>query len=202
MKDIKQELNTIGYSIIDDFLPLDLANKLNDFFSNNTEWEFHNQIRENHYSHVFKTENKYCPHTDEVYSSKFYRSNELEKNKFVIDVFNSYFKKLLQSSSPFVINTFDYRCYKLDIGDYYRTHIDDYAAKINMIYYVNSDWRWDWGGILNILSNEESELNIPIFPKFNRVVLLNNEVFRYPHFVSSVEHFAKNPRFSIVSFNQ
>jgi Rps23 Pro-64 3,4-dihydroxylase Tpa1-like proline 4-hydroxylase len=196
------ELNTKGFCIIDDVLPLNLAEQLNSLYEDENKWEKIDQVRTGHYSHVFKFKNQYLPNENEIYSAKFNRSTNLESSHVVKEIFNTYFTKLVQQISPFPINEFDHRCYKLDKGDNYRTHIDGYAASINLIYYVNKQWRWDWGGILNVLSDENVEENTAIFPKYNRVVLLNNKVFKAPHFVSTVEQFALFPRYSIVSFNK
>jgi Rps23 Pro-64 3,4-dihydroxylase Tpa1-like proline 4-hydroxylase len=196
------QLNTKGFTVIDNVLPLELANKLCDVYEQENEWKLLDQVRENHYSHVFKSPNPFLPQEGEAYSAKFSRSNNLESLEIVKDTFNNHLVPLLKSVSPFEMSEYDVRCYKLDTGDYYRTHIDDYAGTVNMIYYVNKEWRWDWGGILNVYSHEDLELCESVLPKFNRVVLLNNKVFKAPHNVSTVEKYALNPRYTIVSFNK
>jgi len=197
-----KNLNTKRFTIIDNVLPLELVEEIYDAYCEETEWDLFNQVRENHYSHVFKSPNPFLPQEGEAYSAKFNRSSNLENLNLIKNTFNNILVPLLKSVSPFHVDEFDVRCYKLDKNDYYRTHIDDYAGTINLIYYVNKEWRWDWGGILNVLSHDDLELCESIFPKFNRAVLLNNKVFRSPHFVSSVEPFALNSRYSIVSFNK
>ena len=202
MMDHKEQLITNGYTIIDNVLPLDLALSINEAYKNNTQWEAMDQIRPDHYGHVFKSENPNLPQEGEIYTAKFKRSDVLRNSEIVNKAFEDYFVPILKDLSPFPVDEFDIRCYKLDAGDHYRTHYDGYAGKINIIYYVNDTWRWDWGGVLNILSSNDPDYCYPIFPKFNRVVLLNNQSFSAPHFVSSVEKFAQNPRYSIVSFNK
>jgi len=198
----KEKLVTDGYTIIDNILPLDLAKQLNEAYSVNSDWEFIDQVRPDHYSHVFKSDNLSLPQEGEAYTAKFKRSDFLRNSQIVKQAFDGYFEPLLKGLSPFPVDDFDIRCYKLDADDHYRTHFDGYAGKINIIYYVNENWRWDWGGVLNILSSQDPDYCFPIFPKFNRVVLLNNQSFSAPHYVSSVENFAQNPRYSIVSFNK
>ena len=198
----KKKLVTNGYTIIDDILPLDLAKSISEAYKSNIDWEYIDQIRPDHYGHVFKSDNLALPQESEVYTAKFNRSDTLRNSEIVKQAFDNYFVPILKELSPFPVDEFDIRCYKLDTGDHYRTHYDGYAGKINIIYYVNDNWRWDWGGVLNILSSNDPDYCYPIFPKFNRVVLLNNQSFSAPHYVSSVEKFAQNPRYSIVSFNK
>lgn len=200
----QNDLQTKGYTVIDNFLPEDLAEELNEIYlaENESNWNFMDQTRDSHYGHVFKTNNPLLPKEGESYKAKFWRSENLESNKRFNKIFNNNFKDKIKQYSNIDLQEFDSRCYRLKQGDYYRLHIDDYAGDINSIYYVNNNWKWDWGGILHVCDHENEEYIQPIFPKFNRLVLLHNKKFRSPHFISQVSEFALNPRFSIVSFNK
>tara|TARA_Y100001973_G_C5174136_1_gene320858 strand:+ start:215 stop:805 length:591 start_codon:yes stop_codon:yes gene_type:complete len=187
-----------GYCVIDNFLPNDIANDIETLFKEETEWEKINQVRENHYKHVFKMNSEYFPSSDEEYLARFSRSENLEKETKLI--FDKYFKPKINELSNEKLNLYDVRCYSHGEGDFFRTHIDDYAGSIGCVYYCNKNWCWDWGGILHIGQKDDELLSI--FPKFNRIVIHDMKKFRFPHFISPITHYAKNNRFTIVSFNR
>lgn len=187
-----------GIEIIDDFLPIDVANDLELAYESDLDWQVITQVRENHYSHVFKNDSEYFPNEDEYYMASFKRSSNLEFQ--ISDVFDKYFRPKLIEFSQKKLLEFDTRCYKLDDGDFYRTHVDDYAGTVGCVYYLNKRWCWDWGGILHI-GETEGELT-SIFPKFNRIVIHDMKQFRFNHFISPVASYARQPRYTIVSFNK
>ena len=194
-----------GFVIVDNLLPEEVANKLEIMYSDeDTKWEFIDQYRDQAYSKgkygKQYTDSPYFPGVDEAYTAKFWRSNILEK--MTENIFDKYFKPVLKSISQSELSEYDVRCYKLDDGCHYRTHIDDWLGEIGCIYYINKSWIWDWGGILHVGMDDGSDQTIPIFPKFNRVVFISHGGFRFPHFISPVTNYALNSRFSMISFNK
>lgn len=194
MKNINQ-----GYMVVDDFLDESLANQLRDFFNVETEWNEINQKRESHYSHVFYSGNKAHPESGEAYSANFWRSNSLESNHYLKNIYNNNIIKKLTEMTNYEFVSSDVRCYKLMPGDYYRSHCDDYAGDIGLILYLNQNWKYDWGGLLNISDGMEIK---SIMPVFNRAVIIWHEIFRLHHCVSLVAHYALEPRYTITSFNK
>jgi hypothetical protein len=193
-----------GYVVVDNFLPSDIANRLNEMYRSESEWNQVDQVRERHYTHVFKTKAECLPRDDEKYMAKFGRSKALEGSEEFNKIYNDIIKPTISKALNINLTIFDTRCYRLLPGDLYRTHIDDYAGDVGLIYYINKRWVWDWGGILHVCQDDEkADSSITsVLPKFNRAVLINHKVFRFPHFISSVEQFALEPRYTIISFNR
>ncbi|WP_083276864.1 2OG-Fe(II) oxygenase [Sphingobium phenoxybenzoativorans] len=48
---------------------------------------------------------------------------------------------------------------------------DDTHRRLNLIFYVNSEWKDEWEGGLELWNNDVSACEAKIFPKFNRAVL-------------------------------
>lgn len=202
MKERLKQYQEQGYVVVDNFLPEEIALELNAMYAQEKNWEKIDQVREKHYQHVFATKSQYLPKGDEFYMAKFDRCRDLEKNTRLNEIYENYFIPQLKKFSQTELKNFDVRCYQLSPGDFYRSHIDDYAGSIGCVYYINKKWIWDWGGLLHVNSYEgDDNLLETILPKFNRVVLLDHKKFKFPHFVSVVSSYAKEPRFSIVSFN-
>ena len=193
-----------GFVIVDDFLPEEIANKLEIMYSSdNNEWEYIDQVRDQgygtgKYGKSF-TKSPFFPEVEEVYTAKFWRSNKLESD--TENIFGEHFIPALKSISQLELTEFDRRCYKLDEGCHYRTHIDDWLGGVGCIYYINKNWIWDWGGILHVGVDDNSDQIIPIFPKFNRAIFISHGGFRFPHFISPVTEYALTSRFSYISFN-
>ena len=195
------DYNEYGFEVIDDFLPEDVASKIElMFLKENNKWEYHNQVRDEAYGEgkygKHRTDILNFPKEDEAYIAKFWRSNKLELE--ISDIFNEYFFPKVKEISQIELSEYDIRCNKLESGDHYRTHIDDYAGDVGCVYYINKKWCWDWGGILHIGIGDELK---SIFPKYNRLVVQDTKNFRYPHFISPVTKWAQQSRISLISFN-
>ena len=192
----------VSTAVVDDFLPTGVAHRLHGMYAEETQWEQQDQVRERHYTHVFKTSTDCLPSPEEKYIARFGRARALERSAEFNAIYAVSIKPLIAETLGLELSRFDTRCYRLLPGDLYRTHIDDYAGDVGLIYYINKRWVWDWGGILHICRDQQAEDIVSVLPKFNRAVLLNHKVFRFPHFISSVEAFALEPRYTIVSFNR
>jgi len=199
LEQIRQVYDTLGYVIVDDFLPSPAAQSLHQTYEK-SEWKLIDQKRPDHYKHVFETANDRLPRGDEPYLARFDRSGPMEQSEDFQALFRSHFILNLKEISRKELTQFDSRCYRLNPGHFYRAHIDDYAGEVGIVYYLNERWCWDWGGLLTIIAGEDPDVCDVIFPKFNRLVVLNHRRFRFPHFISPVTEYAKVPRYTIVSF--
>jgi len=54
-----------------------------------------------------------------------------------IKIHDKYFKPLLKEISSFELSEYNVRCYKMDEGCHYRTHLDQWVGDIGCIYYIN-----------------------------------------------------------------
>lgn len=191
--------NEDGYLVIDNFLDSNSIEELAIIFNKNNAWERKNQIREKHYDHVFRDSDKLTPDPFEIYSSAFWRSEQLEKDPYLKSLYQENIIKKLELITNNEFKNFDLRCHKMLDGDYYRSHCDDYAADIGLILYLSQNWKYDWGGILNISKNEEV---VSIVPKYNRAVIIWHKDFRLQHCVSHIADYALEPRYSLTTFNR
>jgi Rps23 Pro-64 3,4-dihydroxylase Tpa1-like proline 4-hydroxylase len=88
---------------------------------------------------------------------------------------------------------------KMPPGGHYRIHNDEYACRYGFIWYLNNDWKWDWGGLL-LTVNEDGSANV-IRPIYNNLIFLDHVKSNNNwHCVTRVESFAKEPRMSIIGF--
>ena len=91
---MKSNYKEDGMIIIDDFLPLDVANKLEQLYALEKKWDIVDQVRKKHYSHVFEMDSPMFPQKDEIYSARFKRSDFLEDS--VSKIFEDFFSQGLQ----------------------------------------------------------------------------------------------------------
>ena len=155
--------NEKGYTIIDNFLPSHVIDKLYKLYQTETDWERLDQYRKDHYKHVFKFDRKELPSSDEAYRAKFWRSDVLKNNKEIIDIYKNEFVHRIESHLDIKMSHYDLSCMKCESGDYYRAHIDGWQGEYNSIFYVNKKWTWDWGGLLHIVEDKENGyVNIPM----------------------------------------
>ena len=181
------KLKNYGYIIIDNFLPNDLHDSLlSELISAESTIQF--QVKPSHYSHVFKSENKNLPQENEVYLARFKKIDKRESLPILKKVFEDYLAPVMKAATQ---NRAKYALYpaavRVGAGDVFRTHQDSFAGLVGFSFFLNKGWKWDYGGILTYVRDEEQVE--AIFPLTNRL-LLRNEEFKHFHFLNTVEQFS------------
>lgn len=186
------------YEIIDP-VPLDLAESVRQNFLQ-ADFDHIFQERTHQFKKEFDEAKPNFPNNDEVYTSSFYRSKYLENLELIISCFHNHLKLKIESIINCNIKSVDLRCYKMQVGDHFRLHKDDYMSQFGFIWYLNKDWKWDWGGLL-LTIDENNSASVTI-PEFNKLIIMNHKYSALPHSVTSISNYAKEPRLTLVGFLQ
>jgi len=184
---------------IQNAVPDDVANNIrNEFLT--TEYDKIIQERKYQFAKAFPNAQDTIPSIDEVYHSEFYRSNFLDRSETIKNCFEEYIKPAIEQAMGKPVTGSDIRCYKMTEGGHFRLHKDAYTADIGFIWYLSKNWKWDWGGLL-VMVNEDETATVAI-PKFNQLVVMDHKYSQIPHTVTQVSRFALEPRLMMVGFLQ
>jgi Rps23 Pro-64 3,4-dihydroxylase Tpa1-like proline 4-hydroxylase len=156
------------------------------------------QERKTYYQRDFNVVSSTLPENNEVYLSNFKRSGFLENSNLIKDCVNSYIIPAIEKEVSKKIVHKELRCYYMNEGGHFRIHKDDYISDWGFVWYLNSNWKWDWGGLL--LSVHEDQTASVSLPQFNKLVVMNHGSKQLPHCVTPVNSFAKEPRIMLVGF--
>jgi Rps23 Pro-64 3,4-dihydroxylase Tpa1-like proline 4-hydroxylase len=167
---------------------------------NSKSWKLVDQKKPGHYGHVFKNNSKFLPDKNETYLAKFYRSDKLKNNPYIIDSIKKFVFPLIKKNLRFNIKEYDIRCHKFIKDNLARLHFDNYAGKYAITLNFNKIWKWDWGGLLSVPISKNSEKLFSMLPKWNSLSIIYSGQNNSPHFVTAVQKFAKSSRYSITIF--
>jgi Rps23 Pro-64 3,4-dihydroxylase Tpa1-like proline 4-hydroxylase len=182
-----------GFAACPDAAPSALADEVRALFLD-ADYDRIEQVRRRHYGHVQKMDGPLLPGEDEVYRARFSRSGFLERHALIKRLVEEDLLPLAVRVSGRPASGYELRAYRMDAGDLLRLHVDDYVAEVGFIYYLSTQWRWDWGGILTVVRGNRAD-SVP--PVFNQLVVINHGL-RLPHFVSQITDYALQPRYMLV----
>lgn len=179
---------------IHDALPAGVANALRNFFVMGLYYK-QEQFEPDQYQE--RTWHKDLPGKDEMYRASFGQSIQVAEHPAVKEAFDSFIFPKIESTLGIKIAVAELLAYRLQAGDHFRFHKDDYAGVGGFTYYLSKGWKWDWGGLL--LSQRGEEI-VPTIPEFNKLVIFDHRQAETspPHCVTPVTSWAKEPRFMLV----
>ncbi len=188
------EYHEVGFAVVDDVADPKTAAMTRELFES-SDYDYMVQTRTQHYSHVFKSNDPELPGAGEVYSARFFRSATVERSELIKNLVETHIQPCVSDVTKLDCKEdFSLRAYRLDAGDHFRSHVDDYAGSVGFIYYLCTDWKWDWGGILHVKVDGQIRSSVPAY---NRLVVVNHGL-RLPHFVSPIASYALQPRYMLV----
>ena len=198
MKNFNKILPNV-YEIENFFNNADAEEIFNKFYKNKN-WEYIVQNKPNHYSHVFKDPSSSMPDEKEPYLSSFWKNLELADDFFIKEKTYEAIEKNFYNFFKIKDFTIDIRCHKFEKNNFFRIHMDGYAGGYALTVSLNKNWKWDWGGILNIAHGKNNSKLLGLLPKWNSANLLDNYNNPSPHYVTPVQDYALETRSTITCF--
>jgi len=200
-KKIMKKISKNIYEVHDVF-PRNVAERIYSEFHKNSvkSWKLIDQKKPTYYNRVFKNNVRFLPDKNETYLAKFFRSDKLKNNPYIINAIKKFVFPLMKRNLKFNIKKYDIRCHKFIKDNHTRLHFDNYAGAYAITLNFNKIWKWDWGGILSVPMDKNFEKLVSILPKWNSLSIIYSGQNNSPHFVTPVEKFAKSSRYSITIF--
>jgi len=195
--DYKKEYNENGFATIDNFLPIEEYKKMVKIYNSSKFVEI-STVRKNRYKRWETLEDKQFPSSDEIYEANFWSSNDVVNNEYYKNLFEERIRPLFLKLHD-DIGVFRHQATKVKPNgkNFIRAHYDDYMGYTGYILFLTElDWKYDWGGQLQIVSNGKIETILPIA---NKLILINH-FKKMPHWVNPVTRWAKEDRDNINGF--
>ena len=197
-KDAERQINEWpGLKAKRDFFSEDTLQKIKLQISN-AQFEKVYQERESHYSHVFKSSNNRVTEKGEVYISNYYQAVDRETQEFLKNKIAPIIGKEIKKIIPNIRNIMTPQLMRFSKGSFLRMHVDDYAGEAGYTIFINKNWKWDYGGILNFVS-VDGEIALPIFPE-NNLAIIRDESKKSFHFVSEQTSYSKSDQYLLVGW--
>ena len=156
------------------------------------------QERESHYSHVFKSKNSRVTESGDVYISNYYQAVDEDTKIFLKNILTPIIGKEIKGKMPNIKNIMPPQLMKFSPGSFLRMHVDDYAGEAGYTIFINDGWKWDFGGILNFVS-QYGDLAFPIFPEDN-LGIIRDESKKSFHFVSQQTSYSNCDQYLFVGW--
>ena len=189
------------YIVIDDFLPEMVLNNVVDEFNKNEKWRY-DRVK---WTEKYQVNKFYWPHDIESANNL---PNELPVINKLINYLNSpvmlkYLEELtgidnlisdelLMGGGLHKITSGG----KLAIHKDYNLHpVKKIYRRLNLLIYLNKDWKEEWGGNLELWDKDNTKLEVSVEPLFNRAVIFTiseESLHGHPVPINTPENVSRN----------
>ena len=197
MRNYKKDYFANGFTIIDNFLPIEDYKKMVKIYKGGKFVEV-STVRKSRYKLWETLEDKRFPSADEIYEANFWSSKEVVNNEYYKNLFEKRIRPLFLKLHNDV-GVFRHQATKVKNNgkNFIRAHYDDYMGYTGYIlFFTELDWKYDWGGQLQISTKDGVST---VHPEPNRLILINHSL-KMIHWVNPVTRWAKEHRNNINGF--
>ena len=166
--------------------------KINKTILNDKEWLYTTNIGNDKIKHnndiKSRRDNSLKLLNSENFSySKYEYKNEAPILKEIKEYLNSPYviKEVSSLTGNKMTKTTDIFISKFSPGDFLSVHNDTNLGRYAFIIYLNKYWNRGCGGDLNLVTKENA--HIPIYPEYNKLVLMDIKSRELPHYINTVK---------------